>query len=168
MDAKRKCSSCQKLINAGANFCNFCGQRQAPLTAKSTDWTQKKFLTAAELETLKNELLDKTPQEITALLEHTNKYLRRVALEIFWQKAGEIERRQAVAQHLANGNFAASLLDLQPDWADLFTELWLRASENPWLVHKYLSWAKKRNYALPPETVRYLESTTDLYLIQMN
>ena len=163
---KRKCPSCQKRIDAGARFCNFCGQRQTPPAAKTADLTQKKFLTAAELEILKNEIAEQTPQEIAALLEHTNKYLRRAALEIFWQKAGEAERRRAVAQHLHNSEFTASLLDWQPDWAELFAELWLRASESPWLVRKYLAWAKQRNYPLPPETTRYLEATADLYLKQ--
>lgn len=162
--AKRKCPSCQKLINAGAKFCNFCGTRQTPPAVKTADLTQKKFLTADELEILKNEITEKTPQEIAALLAHANKYLRLAALEIFWQKAGEAERRQIVTQYADNSEFVAGLLDLQPDWADLFTELWLRASENPWLVRKYLAWAGKRNFTLPPETVRYLESTRDLYL----
>ncbi|GBR75609.1 hypothetical protein NO2_0266 [Candidatus Termititenax persephonae] len=121
-------------------------------------------MTAAELATLRNEIAEKKPSEIAAFFAHANKYLRRAALEIFWQKAGETERQQIVARHLDDGDFVACLLDLQPDWGDLFAELWLRASENPWLAHKYLAWAKKRNYPLPAEAVRYLESTTDLYL----
>ncbi|MDR2428524.1 MAG: zinc ribbon domain-containing protein [Candidatus Margulisbacteria bacterium] len=162
--AQRKCPSCQKLINREAKFCNFCGQKQAPLNAAPPDLTDKNFLSAAELETLKNNLAEQPAPTIAKFLEHANKYLRQAALEIFWQKSSAAEKKQLLQARSSDTEFAVGLLDLQPDWAELFAGFWTRASEDPWLVRKYLAWAKRRGYALPLDAAQYLESTADRHL----
>ena len=162
--AQRKCPSCKKLINLEAKFCNFCGQKQTPLNAAPPDLTDKKFLSAAELEILKNTLAEQPALEIAKFLEHANKYLRQAALEIFWQKSSAAEKKQLLQTRLGSAEFAVDLLDLQPDWAELFAGFWTRASADPWLVHKYLVWAKRRGYTLPLAAAQYLESTVDQHL----
>ena len=161
---QRKCPSCQKLINLEAKFCNFCGQKQAPPNSAPPDLTDKKFLSAAELESSKNNIAEQPALEIAKFLTHANKYLRQAALEIFWQKSSVAEKKQLLQERLGSAEFAVGLLDLQPDWTELFTSFWTRASEDPWLVRKYLAWAKKRGYALPPDAAQYLESTADQHL----
>ncbi|MDR2428786.1 MAG: zinc ribbon domain-containing protein [Candidatus Margulisbacteria bacterium] len=162
--AQRKCPACKKLINLEAKFCNFCGQKQAPLNAPPPDLTDKKFLSAAELEILKNNIAEQSAPTIAKFLEHANKYLRQAALEIFWQKSSAAEKKQLLQERLGSAEFAVGLLDLQPDWAELFASFWTRASEDPWLVRKYLAWGQKRGYALPPDAAQYLESTADRHL----
>jgi hypothetical protein len=162
--AQRKCSSCKKLINLEAKFCNFCGQKQTPLNPAPPDWMNKKFLSAAELETVKNNLAEQPATESVRFLEHANKYLRQAALEIFWQKSSAAEKNQLLQERLGRAEFAVALLDLQPDWAELFAGFWVRASEDPWLVYKYLLWGQKRGYALPPDAAKYLASTADRQL----
>jgi hypothetical protein len=162
--AQRKCPSCKKLLAAEAKFCNFCGQKQPPPNSAPPDLTGKKFLSAAELEACKNNIAEQSAAEIAQYLEHANKYLRQAALEIFWQKSSEAEKKQLLQERLDNVEFTAGLLDLQPDWAELFAELWSRASADPWLVYKYLVWGQKRGYALPLDAAKYLASTADRHL----
>ncbi|MDR1453942.1 MAG: zinc ribbon domain-containing protein [Candidatus Margulisbacteria bacterium] len=164
---QRKCPACKKLLNLEAKFCNFCGQKQTPLGSVPPDPVDKKFLSAAELEISKNNLAEQPALEIVRFLEHANKYLRQAALEIFWQKSSAAEKKQLLQERLDSTEFAVSLLDLQPDWAELFAGLWTRASADPWLVYKYLRWGQKRGYTLPPDTVKYLESTADQHLRQL-
>jgi hypothetical protein len=162
--AQRKCPACKKLLNAEAKYCNFCGQKQSPLNSAPPDLTDKKFLSAAELEIFKNNIAEQSAAEIARYLEHANKYLRQAALEIFWQKSSETEKKQLLQERLGNAEFTIGLLDLQPDWAELFAEFWVRASADPWLVYKYLIWGRKRGYALPLDAAKYLESTADRHL----
>ena len=163
---QRKCPACKKLINHEAKFCNFCGQKQIPAKPVSNNLTDKRFFSPAELETLKNNLAEQTLEEVCNFLAHANKYLRQAALEVFWNRSSETEKKQLLKKRLGEMEFAVGLLDLQPDGAELFAELWARASEDPWLVCKYLAWARRREFTLPLEAAKYLESTADDYLRQ--
>ncbi|MDR1997253.1 MAG: zinc ribbon domain-containing protein [Candidatus Margulisbacteria bacterium] len=163
MENKRKCPACRKLINAGAKFCNFCGQPQTA-AAPVLELTAKKFLSVRELETLKNELPAQEQSTLLSLCTHPNKYLARLALAIFLQQTAPAEAARLLQEYISDPDFLANLLEVQAGDAALFAALWPPVSASPWLVHKYLAWAKNKNYPLEPDAARYLAAAQDEYL----
>ena len=156
----RKCPACQQLINPEAKFCNFCGQKQTVPPANHIDLTDKKFFSQQELETL--DLSTQNPETLSVLFNHSNKYLVRRALEIF---LGLPDKKTTILRkYFQNADFLAILLDMQLDSEELFSGLWTTVSTSPWLVHKYLVWAKNKKYKLNTAAAEYLEAAADEYL----
>ncbi|MDR2432052.1 MAG: zinc ribbon domain-containing protein [Candidatus Margulisbacteria bacterium] len=162
MGNQRKCPSCQKLINSGAKFCNFCGQRQTAVPP-AVDLSDRKFISALELAAIRDELAGQDSSVLTGLFTHSNKYLVRTALELFLEKTGQTAAPN-LKKYFSDADFTAVLLDLQVDSAELFAELWPPASENPWLARKYLLWAARRKYRLSAAAAQYLANAADAYL----
>jgi endogenous inhibitor of DNA gyrase (YacG/DUF329 family) len=160
---ERKCPSCQKLIDSSAKFCNFCGQKQTAVLP-AAGLSARKFVSAAELAALSDELDGQDSAKLAGLFTHSNKYIARLALELFLKKTDKNAAAQTLQKYFSSADFVANLLDLQIDSAELFAKLWPPASANPWLARKYLLWALRRKYRLGAEAAEYMEKAADHYL----